>query len=233
MKCPNCGKEIANDSQFCEFCGVKINLASTGDVKREGVVHVRWLLLIMTLLLCFLNMSFFYGWFMKDVYDEYSYFDSSTLWVVPILSFVIFLVSFIITLKKKLKVVYALLLFLIFGINLAIPITAESLRYRDINYKVSISLYENGEYVGYLRGSRYGSNESQKAEQVLNEMLRSAPWKYKRNSSVSLDTESDYRACAREIEDITCLYWSIEALVVVVYFAVALIAVKKEKERNL
>ncbi len=24
MKCPNCGKEIANDSQFCEFCGAKI-----------------------------------------------------------------------------------------------------------------------------------------------------------------------------------------------------------------
>ena len=25
MKCPNCGKEIANDSKFCEFCGEKIN----------------------------------------------------------------------------------------------------------------------------------------------------------------------------------------------------------------
>ena len=25
MKCPKCGKEIANDSQFCEYCGNKIN----------------------------------------------------------------------------------------------------------------------------------------------------------------------------------------------------------------
>ena len=24
MKCPNCGKEIANDSVFCEFCGIRI-----------------------------------------------------------------------------------------------------------------------------------------------------------------------------------------------------------------
>ncbi len=24
MKCPTCGKEIANDSKFCEFCGAKI-----------------------------------------------------------------------------------------------------------------------------------------------------------------------------------------------------------------
>ena len=24
MKCPKCGKEIANDSQFCEFCGTQV-----------------------------------------------------------------------------------------------------------------------------------------------------------------------------------------------------------------
>lgn len=24
MKCPKCGKEIANDSMFCEYCGIKI-----------------------------------------------------------------------------------------------------------------------------------------------------------------------------------------------------------------
>ena len=24
MKCPNCGKEIANDSKFCEYCGTKL-----------------------------------------------------------------------------------------------------------------------------------------------------------------------------------------------------------------
>ena len=27
MKCPNCGKEIANDSVFCEFCGTKLERA--------------------------------------------------------------------------------------------------------------------------------------------------------------------------------------------------------------
>lgn len=27
MKCPNCGKEIANDSVFCEYCGAKMKSA--------------------------------------------------------------------------------------------------------------------------------------------------------------------------------------------------------------
>ena len=25
MRCPNCGKEIAEDSKFCEYCGAKVN----------------------------------------------------------------------------------------------------------------------------------------------------------------------------------------------------------------
>lgn len=32
MKCPNCGKEIAENSQFCEFCGTKINLVGGDNV---------------------------------------------------------------------------------------------------------------------------------------------------------------------------------------------------------
>jgi len=28
MKCPNCGKEITDDSLFCEFCGAKVKKAT-------------------------------------------------------------------------------------------------------------------------------------------------------------------------------------------------------------
>ena len=31
MICPNCGKEIAKDSQFCEYCGAKLNIVSSSD----------------------------------------------------------------------------------------------------------------------------------------------------------------------------------------------------------
>ena len=35
MKCPKCGKEIANDSQFCEYCGNKIN-----PVKKTQKIYI-------------------------------------------------------------------------------------------------------------------------------------------------------------------------------------------------
>lgn len=38
MKCPNCGKEIADDSVFCEFCGTK--LSTSENPKRK---KVKWL----------------------------------------------------------------------------------------------------------------------------------------------------------------------------------------------
>ena len=40
MQCPKCGNEIANDSQFCEFCGAQIKKTIS-----DGRVDVRWALL--------------------------------------------------------------------------------------------------------------------------------------------------------------------------------------------
>lgn len=33
MKCPNCGKEIADDSKFCEYCGTKVESIPAGGKK--------------------------------------------------------------------------------------------------------------------------------------------------------------------------------------------------------
>lgn len=39
MKCPNCGKEIASDSFFCEWCGIKIQDVVKLNVDEDKVKH--------------------------------------------------------------------------------------------------------------------------------------------------------------------------------------------------
>jgi uncharacterized membrane protein YvbJ len=46
MKCPNCGKEIANDSLFCEFCGTKVTKEKANKKKKWGVVLALCILII-------------------------------------------------------------------------------------------------------------------------------------------------------------------------------------------
>lgn len=45
MKCPKCGKEIANDSQFCEFCGTQVK-AMPHQVNSGLVAWIMFLLVI-------------------------------------------------------------------------------------------------------------------------------------------------------------------------------------------
>lgn len=35
MKCPKCGKEITEDSLFCEFCGTKIDTVDDQEIKKN------------------------------------------------------------------------------------------------------------------------------------------------------------------------------------------------------
>ena len=35
MKCPNCGREIASNSNFCEFCGTKISIVSSNHSQEK------------------------------------------------------------------------------------------------------------------------------------------------------------------------------------------------------
>ncbi len=59
MKCPNCGKEIANDSKFCEFCGAKIIFASISE-KSPQKKKVVWITLILILCLLLLGGILYY-----------------------------------------------------------------------------------------------------------------------------------------------------------------------------
>ena len=49
MKCSKCGKDIANDSYYCEYCGALIR-------ESEYKVHVKWLLYLAMFFTCVINI---------------------------------------------------------------------------------------------------------------------------------------------------------------------------------
>ena len=46
MKCSNCGREIANDSLFCEYCGTEIKEDNANKIDNTKRVDIRWALLL-------------------------------------------------------------------------------------------------------------------------------------------------------------------------------------------
>ena len=60
MKCSNCGKEIANDSHFCEFCGTRLELKPNKGTFRKR--KFLWILLVA--IIC----VFVFGW---PLYSKY------------------------------------------------------------------------------------------------------------------------------------------------------------------
>lgn len=38
MKCKNCGEEIANDSNYCEFCGAKMDSSALSSKKGRKIL---------------------------------------------------------------------------------------------------------------------------------------------------------------------------------------------------
>ena len=228
MKCPKCGKVIADESKFCEFCGTQV--ASPQNVAQETSVHVRWLLFVTTLFICLFNVFAFYEIFLHSAYGKYPHFDTGVLWIVPAISLILFIIGLILSIKKKLKGIYTIMLFLIFGINTAIPITAETCKdWGSKHYIVSLELRENGTYVGGMSGYYFNNyDQAQEVEQVLTNMINSGHRKYR--EKIELDTWHYYSAS--HIEDITYVYWFAEGLIMLIYLIIASVASIKEKKKN-
>lgn len=230
MKCPNCGKEIANDSLFCEFCGTQV--ASSKNVAQEASVHVRWLLFVITLFLCLFNVFVFYQIFMDDVFEEYSHFDTSLLWIVPAISLILFIIGLILSVKKKLNGIYTIMLFLIFGINTLVPISAEENKWSSIDYIVSISLYDYGTLVGSMDDNYFNHlDDAQQFKQVFTNMVNSSYRKYS-GSCAQYRERSNYRASIWYIEKITYIYWFADGLIMLIYLIIASVASIKEKKKT-
>ena len=109
MKCPKCGKELADDSVFCEFCGAEI---VNPNNRVACKVDVRVPLYASTILIALSNLLFILFTFYTDI---------SFYWLlVPLLSLCIAIIGFVLYKKKRLSLLFTIFLFAMFGLNTAI-----------------------------------------------------------------------------------------------------------------
>ena len=96
MRCPNCNKELSNDSHFCEYCGTRLvkNNAESAECK----VHVRWLLLVAMILISASNYVFYCAIDKDCVFG--CYWDWEFWMFVSVLSFIVFLICLILKIKN-------------------------------------------------------------------------------------------------------------------------------------
>ena len=115
MKCKHCNSENPNDSLFCEQCGNRLNLMHKHAVTCD-ISLVKWLLYSMMFVLCASNLLV--GFHFDVVSNSI---DSVVFlwWIIPLLSLIISVVSLVLTKKKKLSVVFTIVMFLLFGANTA------------------------------------------------------------------------------------------------------------------
>ena len=114
MKCPNCNKEIPNDSKFCEFCRTSLSPINKQTVTCD-ISLVKWLLYSMMFVLCALNLLVGFH------FDGSNRIGNVVLlwWIIPFLSLIVSIVCLVLTKKKKLSVVFTIVMFLLFGANTA------------------------------------------------------------------------------------------------------------------
>lgn len=165
MKCSNCGKEIANDSMFCEYCGTK----TRNDEQRIKKADIRWSLLpamiIATIAMGFASEStLLYKW---------GSWDHSTA-----LAFIIPLFLFVITcwysIRKTVLPSFLAVMVVLFGFNCLI--LYDSINTRDVyRYEIYVNWKDDGNYVyggqiGLSTMHNYYINNMDEAKGELEEM---------------------------------------------------------------
>mgnify|MGYP002622165361 CR=1 FL=1 len=104
MKCPKCGKEIANGSQFCEFCG-------TQTKRGNKQVDIRWALLPAMLVVTF---GIQWAW---SVFTHCSVPFTLPAYVLIILTIILFLVSLWCSVRRQVAMSFVIMMGILLMFN--------------------------------------------------------------------------------------------------------------------
>lgn len=127
MKCPKCGKEIANDSQFCEFCGAQARMGNK-------LVDIRWALLPAMLMSTILILLFWCeSEFTEEKLNFFGFFLTSLL-------VIIYIVAIWVAVKRKVAYSFGLLMVTFFLLNGALVFdTLDAVCHHERIYKIESS----------------------------------------------------------------------------------------------
>ena len=112
MKCSKCGKEIANDSLFCEYCGTEIRNDNANKKDKIKRVDIRWALLF-AMFIATIAM----GFASESVRLTQSQNFAETVVPVFLISLSIFVVSCWCAIRKLVSPSFIVVMGLLFSIN--------------------------------------------------------------------------------------------------------------------
>lgn len=135
MNCQKCGKEIANNSVFCEYCGIQIEKISSSNA--ECKVHVKWFLYLAMLFTCILNPYIF----------EMTYTCEGGAAICPLLvQLVVFISASLLRYKKRIATLILLLSFFMLLCNILLFVDVITFDGYPDNSKLEYCYYWYGYY---------------------------------------------------------------------------------------
>ncbi len=192
MKCSKCGKEIANDSLFCEYCGTEIKEDNANKGSNTKRVDIRWALLPAMLMATFMVMCIW-------AIGTCEMFIVRNAYLGVILSIIIFLITIWYSIKRRVPISFVLImgLFLISNCGMFYDLNSrngyediytvvswnENATAKDITLSMKVPTDNHG---CYLIEERYN------AEKFLNSCQQLLAQKLKQDGAVGVNADSSY-----------------------------------------
>ena len=139
MRCKYCNSLIADDSAFCEQCGHLLSPKNKQAVTCD-ISLVKWLLYGMMFVLCAMNLLVGFHFDNSDNVDTVVF----LWWIIPFLSLIICVVSLVLTKKKKISVIFTVVMFFLFSANVAEMAIGIACLQEEYYETIGVTIYPHG-----------------------------------------------------------------------------------------
>ena len=219
MKCSKCGKDIANDSIFCEYCGLQIK-------RTQKKVDIRWVLLP-AMLLTHISLGLWYIQIPNSPYSKIS--GIGIIFLIPCL---LFMITLWYKFKKEINISFVLIMgvFLLSHCGMYIELDSNWYKYdkhyTHLNYEINLVFYEltlsiDGDgYQGYREPDNNIEKRLEKYEKLISKDLE------KRGADDDDIYTNSWTETYFSYNDNWLVFWGGAIIALFLYFVYAYIAYK-------